>query len=118
MANRLRGETPLQVGDQSYTLLLDINALAALEEQLGMMMDMILAQYQAGTSVTLVRAMVWAGLQAKHPCSIEEAGTIVGNAGLPAAKAAIEAALVASLPEATPENPPKRDRTKAAAGNG
>lgn len=118
MANPLRGETPLQAGDRCYILLLDINALAALEEQLGMMMDMILAQYQVGTSVRLVRALVWAGLQAKHPCSIEEAGTIVGSAGLPVAKAAIEAALVASLPEENPENPSKRDRTKATAGNG
>lgn len=118
MGNPLRGETPLQAGDQSYTLLLDINALAALEEQLGMMMDMILAQYQVGTSVRLVRALIWAGLQAKHPCSIEEAGAIVGAAGLPAAKAAVETALVASLPEQDAENPPKRGRTKAAAGNG
>lgn len=118
MVNPLRGATELIAGDERYTLVLDINALCPLEDHLGLSLDMILAQYQAGTSVKLVRAFVWAGLQANHPGTVEDAGTIVAAAGLPAAKAAIEAALIAALPEADPENPPKRGRAKAAAGIG
>ena len=45
-------------------------------------------------------------------------GAILARAGFVQAKDAIERALVAALPEGGDENPPTRDRTSAADGNG
>jgi len=118
MSNLVRGVVDLKAGDDTYSLLLDINALCEAEGALDMTLDVILAQYAAGTSARLVRALVWAGLRAHHPCGMEEAGQIVARAGFVQAKDAIERALVAALPEGGDENPPTRDRTSAADGNG
>lgn len=118
MTNQIRGVTRLSVGDADYALVLDINALCELETQLESDFDVILSRYAAGTSVTLVRALLWAGLRAQHPCTIKEAGDIVQRCGFTAVKDAVEKALVNALPEPDPANPPERDRTKTPDGNG
>lgn len=118
MGNAVRGETDFQVGDRSYSLLLDVNAFCALEAELDLTTDIILAQYATGASLTMVRALAWAALQDSHPCTLEEAGRIVNQAGVAATKEAIERAMANALPEPDTANPPKRDRTKKAAGAG
>jgi len=118
MTNALRGMTELRAGEEVYSLLLDINALCELESELDQSFDVILGRYSAGSSVSLVRALVWAGLRHSHPCSIEEAGDIVTKAGVARAREAVEKALVSALPEEDSENPQKRGRTKKAAGAG
>jgi len=112
MANALRGEASFEAAGKTYTLCCHVNALCEAEDALGMDIDVLLAKYAGGTSVRLVRGLVWAGLQQKHPCTIEEAGEIIADAGFLNAKAALEKALMNAMPpEATAEeNPPKRGR--------
>ncbi len=115
--NPLRGEAVLNAGDTAYTLVCDINALCEAEAELGMDIDEILARYAAGTSTRLVRALVWAALQAKHPCPIDRAGEIVTEAGFLPAKAALEQALMLAMPQPEEGKPPKK-AGKAQAGTG
>lgn len=113
MANPLRGQAAFDVDGEAYTLVMDVNALAEAEDALGMDIDLILAKYGQGTSVRLVRALVWAGLREKHPCSIEQAGKLVSGAGFLVAKAVLEKALLNAMPPAEAakdENPRKRGR--------
>lgn len=111
MANAVKGEASFDADGQAYTLVLNINALCEAEDALGMSIDAILARYGTGLSVKLVRGLIWAALQEKHPCDVKEAGRIIDAAGFLEAKAALEKAFVASMPEApADENPPKRGR--------
>lgn len=113
MANAMKGETSLKAGSKEYILVMNINALCEAEDALGMATDEILARYSAGLSVKLLRGLIWAALQAKHPCTVDEAGQIIEAAGVPVAKAALEQAILASMPApeaAEGENPPKRGR--------
>lgn len=121
MANPLRGEAALEVDGQQLTLVIDINALCEAEEALGLDVDLMLAKYAAGTSVRMVRALVWAGLQARHPCTLDEAGGIVSRAGFLPAKAALEKALKAAMPapeDDRTQNPRKGGRKVAGSGTG
>lgn len=111
MANPFRGEASLEAGSKVYTLCISVNALCEAEEVLGVDTDVLVAKYATGTSLILLRGLVWAALQEKHPCSIDEAGEIISVASVVSAKAAVEKALVAAMPEAPKEkNPPKRGR--------
>ncbi|QQN73954.1 hypothetical protein [Croceicoccus sp. YJ47] len=117
MPNAIRGETTLKAGEETYTLLCDINALCLAEEQLGMDIDMLLARYSGGTSTRLVRGLLWAALQAKHECTIEQAGNIITDAGFLSAKAALETALLLAMPAPEDKKPGKAPR-KAKVGTG
>lgn len=112
MANPLRGEASLIAGDATYTLSLHINALCEAEDALGMDIDEILSRYAGGASMRVTRALIWAGLQDKHPCSIDQAGDIMTAAGVPAAKASLEKALISAMPpeEGGKSDPPKRGK--------
>lgn len=115
--NPMRGEAALQAGDTTYTLICDINALCEAEAELGVDIDELLGRYSTGTSTRLVRGLVWAALQAKHPCSIEQAGEIITEAGFLPAKAALEKALMLAMPQPEEGKPPKK-ATRAQAGTG
>ena len=117
MSNPLRGEAALVVGEVSYTLVFDINALCLAEEALGMEVDELLARYSAGTSARLVRGMIWAALQAKHPCTLDAAGAIISEVGFVPAKAALEKALLLAMPVQDEGSPPKK-ATRGRAGTG
>lgn len=112
--NPVKGEAVLQAGDTSYTLALDINALCEAEDALGMDIDLLLTKYASGTSVKLVRGLVWAGLQAHHPCTMQEAGAIVSTAGFLAAKTALEKALTLAMPVPDEDASPKKAKTRGA----
>lgn len=108
MSNPLRGEATLVAGTAAYTLVFDINALCLAEEALGMEVDELLARYSGGTSARLVRGLVWAALQAKHPCSLAEAGAIISEVGFVEAKATLEKALLLAMPVQEEGEPPKK----------
>jgi hypothetical protein len=86
MANRERGEFDIAIGAATYTLVLNTNAMALLEDHFStrdkeVTFDQVIARVNAG-SVRHIRALVWAALQQHHPTvTIPEAGTLIQEAG-------------------------------------
>lgn len=79
MANPLRGEAPLKVGDVEYTLVFDINAMCEAEEFLDLTVREILSKLD---SLIVVRGLIWAGLRAKHAeVTVKQAGAIIEAIG-------------------------------------
>ena len=64
MANPEKGEVAFQVADAEYTLKFSTNAICELEERLNKGLNEIVANM---ARVSVVRAMLWAGLRAHHP---------------------------------------------------
>jgi len=116
MANAMRGEVPLKVGDQTYTLLLSINALCELESETGVPVPQLAESLNKPENVrlTTVRAIVWAALQERHPkVTLKDAGAIIHEAGLPAVMDAIGQAFQSAFPEATGEQEQNPRKAKA-----
>jgi hypothetical protein len=86
MANRQKGEVNLVVDGRTYTLVLDIDAMCALEEHFSTpshdaTWDEIAVKVNKG-SVRVVRALIWAMLQRHHPeLSVVDAGHLMNDAG-------------------------------------
>lgn len=120
MANPHRGEVAFKAGDAEYKLSFSINALCELEDALGEGVNAVAAQLSDPASVRIktVRAVLWAGLLDNHSgLSLDDAGRIMSDAGVPATMQAIGRAFAAAFPEpkgeakANGSRPPK-------AGNG
>lgn len=115
-ANPLRGEAEFEAAGERYTLSYDVNALILAEEASGMEIDKLLTALERGSSLKVLRAMIWAGLQAKHDCHLIQAGEIIQAATAGIAGDAMRKAIAGAFPppaEAPTENPPK-----AAGGTG
>lgn len=115
-ANPLKGEAEFEAAGQRYTLCYDVNALILAEEAAGMDIDKLLSILDRGNSLKVLRAMIWAGLQAKHDCHLLEAGEIIQAASAGVAGDAMRKAIAGAFPppaEAPAVNPPK-----AAGGTG
>lgn len=96
MANPKRSEVAFQVGDVEYTLKFSTNAICELEDRLDKGLNTIVANMER---LTTVRAMLWAGLQAKHNgVTLQKAGEIIDQCGMAAATEAIGRALNAAFP--------------------
>lgn len=70
MANREKGEVAITIADKTYTLVLDTNAMVALETLFSdatrdVTFDQVLARINAG-SVRHIRGLIWAALQRYH----------------------------------------------------
>lgn len=97
MANPHRGEVAL--GD--HTLVFSINAICDLEEALGRGISEIGVEMETGLSMRTLRAVIWAGLQERHPGTTEkQAGDVISKVGVPAAGEAVSAAFAAAFPQA------------------
>jgi len=98
MANPHRGEVVFKVDEAEYTLVFSTNAICELEELLDKGLNLIVANMER---LTTVRALLWAGLRAKHPnVSLAQVGEIIDRCGMEAATAAIGRALNAAFPTA------------------
>lgn len=99
MANALTGEVPFTAGGATYKLVFDVNAFCLAEEALdGMTTDEMLDMLRRKrVGFRLVRAVIYAGLQANHPCHLIRAGEIISDAGLPASRSAVIAGFEAAL---------------------
>lgn len=98
MVNGLRGEVAFKVDDADYTLVYSTNAICELEERLDKGLNVIVANMER---LTTVRALLWAGLRAKHPdVTIEKAGEMIDRCGMASATEAIGKALTAAFPPA------------------
>jgi hypothetical protein len=110
-ANAMRGQAELEADGERYTLTYDVNSLILAEEAAGMDIDKILVALQRGNSLKVLRAMIWAGLQASHEdCRLIEAGEIIQAATASVAKEAMLKAIAGAFPapaEAKGKNPQK-----------
>jgi hypothetical protein len=86
MANRERGEVAIEIDGQTYTLRLDLNALAEFEAALSTPIQQVtfqegLQRVERGQLIA-VRAILWAGLRRYHPkLSLMEAGDLIVKLG-------------------------------------
>lgn len=95
MSNPHRGEVDLQVGGKTYTIVLDINAICELEQLLGKSVAEI--GRDMGRILNM-RAMLWAGLRARHQVTLEEVGEILQQAGMQQAVVKIKEAMALAFP--------------------
>ena len=119
MANPHKGQVALNVDGREYTLSFSINALCELEDALGESVNAIAAQMGDGSKVRLktIRTLVWAALRDHHPeTSVEDAGEIIGAAGVPATMEAIGEAFAKAFPDVQEGKANGSRPRKAAAG--
>jgi len=95
MANPLTGETTFEAGESTYTLVLDVDAICALEAKLDMGIGEIVMSLNGSPRLGFLRAMLWAGLQARHKGMTEKAaGDLIPlMGGLPGVSSAIGKAI-------------------------
>lgn len=126
MANPLRGEAVLDAGELGrFTLLLNCNALAELQEAFGLplgregdlaFLDRLMT-LQGGLYRDL-RQVLFFALQAKHAERVKNlsaAGVLMDEAGLDAVRSAVRQAVQFAFPEpkAEGDSPPKAERPGA-----
>lgn len=119
MANPHKGEVLLQAGGTTYTLQLSINAIAEIEGLLDIGFSELVSRLGAGEHFRLgtLRVVVWGALRKHHKgLSLDDAGEIVGEAGIGATTEAISRSIALGFPEfaAGSENP----QTASQAGAG
>lgn len=103
MANPARGEVAFKVADAEYTLKFSTNAICELEERLDKGLNVIVANMER---LTTVRALLWAGLRARHPeVSIQQAGEMIDRIGMAEATEVIGKALTAAFPPPEASDP-------------
>lgn len=108
MANRRRGEVPLTLGQECYTLCLTLGALAELEDALKAEDLAGLAERFAGGRLAArdVIALLGAALRGGgHALDDEAVARLPLAGGLAAVTAALGEALVAAFGEAPPADP-------------
>lgn len=81
-----------------YTLVYDMNALCAAEDELGPLTSLLTDPEKAG-SVKTIRSLIWAGLIRNHKGTIEEAGDVIDEVGLEEAANAVRAAMQKAYPQ-------------------
>lgn len=96
MANPAQGEVAFKAADADYTLKFSTNAICELEDHLNKGLNEIVAGIERLSSV---RALLWAGLRAKHPdVTIKGAGEIIDKIGMAAAIEHVSVALKTAFP--------------------
>jgi hypothetical protein len=109
MANRRRGEVPLALGGQCYTLCLTLGALAELEDALragdltGLAERFAAGRPRTGDLIVLLGAALRGG---GHPLDDEAVRRLPLAGGLEALASALAEVLAAAFGEEKPENPP------------
>lgn len=101
-----KGEVEFEADGKKYTLSYSVNALCALEDEVGQGIVGILGEVQAweqepvSIRLKLLRAMLWAGLQDRHPeVDVKKAGEILTSIGdIAGASNLVGDALAAAFP--------------------
>ena len=106
MANREKGEVVLEWGERKLVLLLDINALAEMEDLLDAGVFPIVQQMEldrrAGRPprIATLRAFIWAGTREHAPdIDLKTAGKVIGDLGIPVVQEAVAKAIMAAFPQ-------------------
>lgn len=96
--NPMRGEAALVTDAGTYLLVLDVNAFCIVEQALDMPLRNITDNIEKNaSSMSEIRALLWAALSRRHPGTIAEAGDIMSSAGLKATRQALVDALLAAF---------------------
>lgn len=109
MANPERGEVDLVAGNTTYILVLNFNAIAEIEALLDKGINEVAAMLRDPKDFRIGnwRVLLWGALRKHHKGSLEDAGDIMGAAGVDAVVQALSKAMTLSFPEASgDENPP------------
>lgn len=131
MANRDKGETDLVIGDVTYRMVLDVNAMVALETLFStpekeVTFGDVLERVNRGR-LTDVRAFFWASLQRYQPhITLDAAGDLIQAAGgLRGFTARLEALAQGAVPDeadlaalGVPSRPPAAQGTRARRARG
>lgn len=107
MANALRGEAALG----EFTLVFDVNAFCDIEDATGFGISRLNVELNSDPSFSLIRTIIRAGLQAKHPgIDLLETGRIISDCGIEETGEAMMKALSQAMPEVADDtaNPPKK----------
>lgn len=123
MANPIKGELEFAVEDETYTIVLDANALCEAEAITGLSTPDLINQ--AGRKfVNAQRALLWGGLRRHHDgLSLADAGDIIAHLGLAGVDDVLGRAIQLAWPEpgsekeGQEENPQPPTR-KSAGGTG
>lgn len=90
-----KGEAPVEIDGQTYTLAYGMPALLKASSTLGKHLPAIMAEMTAGPSLKTVRALFWAGLDRHHAdVTLDAAGRLVAALGPVEALWAIERAMM------------------------
>ncbi|MHC2573968.1 GTA-gp10 family protein [Rhizobium leguminosarum] len=101
MGNVHRGEVSLVAGDNTHVIRFTMNSICQLEDCLGKPVTEIAALLQNPSSfrMGMARAILWAGLLDKNPeVTLETAGDIATDVGIPACMNAIGKAFSLAFP--------------------
>lgn len=116
--NPLLGESSVTIGGEKFRLVLDVPAFIYAQQATGKRMMELVAAFERDDFVVL-RCLLWAGLQAHHPMTIEEAQAKIVTAGPAKVYAALTVALSQALglkdedaEDGDSPNPPKKKRTR------
>lgn len=96
----LNGNVTFTAGGEDYTLAFTINALVILEDQLGVPATQLGDVLGGAPKIGDIRTVFWAGLQAYHGVSHDQAGEIMSEIGIAETGALITKAFTAAFPEA------------------
>lgn len=115
MANKDRGEVDLVAGGKTYTLRMSLNAVAEIEELLDKGINDIAAMVRdpADFRIGTWRVLLWGSLREFHKVTLEEAGEIMGAAGIDLVVDVVGEAMKLAFPDAKEggeKNPPKASR--------
>ena len=101
---------PLVVGERTYTLRFGVNALIALQDELGQSLDQLVKRVQGDSmavSLRDLRVMLWSGLVTHHAgITLAQAGEIIDDAGMEVVAKALNEAVQASSVQEPSGNPP------------
>jgi len=103
VANIHRGEVAFEAAGKVWSVRFGINEICDLEEETGRSVVELGAEMSnpATMRVTMLRAMVWAGLRGAHPeVSIKQAGELITEAGTETVIGLVGRAFQAAFPGA------------------
>jgi hypothetical protein len=120
--NPHKGEVELKAGEQTYTLRFSIDAICSLEAMSGKPFAVAAAEMAdpAKASMTLVRMLLCAGLQERHPeLSLKDAGELIIPAGgMGKVTEKVFEAFALAFPEASGTTRPPKGSRPAGTGRG
>lgn len=100
MSNTLKGEVGFAADGRELTLVYSINAIIALEEELGVPITRIgEVLSEENFSYKNARTFFWAGLIEYHDIALDHAGTIMSEIGMDQAIKLATESLAASMPQ-------------------
>jgi hypothetical protein len=119
MANNLHGEVEIQAGGKKLTFRLGVNEMIAIQNDFGLAdkdEEFALALQQL-SGFKRPRMVIYHGLLAHQPeITIEEAGDIMTELGMPRCERTIEEAVRWALPEKEPVDPKKGGKPRPSGG--